>query len=49
MNVPIATGTAIARAAGFIELYRKDPRYGKTVNRVLIDTGTIEGVERTGR
>ncbi|MFT3835520.1 MAG: hypothetical protein QM723_00795 [Myxococcaceae bacterium] len=49
MNVPIATGTAMARAAGFIELYEKDPRWNKTVNRLLIDTGTIEGVERTGR
>ena len=49
MNVPIATGAAIARAAGFIELREKDPRYGKTPNRVLIDTGTLEGVERTGR
>jgi len=49
MNVPVATGAAIARAAGFIELYEKDPRYNKTLNRVLIDTGTIEAVERTGR
>ncbi len=49
MNVPIATGTAAARAAGFINLFDKDPRYGKTPNRVLIDVGTIEGVERVGR
>jgi hypothetical protein len=49
MNVPIATGAAIARAAGFIELRSKDPRYGKTINRLLIDTGTLEGVERTHR
>jgi hypothetical protein len=49
MNVPVATGAAISRAAGFIELRAKDPRYGKTQNRVLIDTGTIEAVERTGR
>jgi hypothetical protein len=49
MNVPVATGAAIARAAGFIELRAKDPRYGKTQNRVLIDTGTLEAVERTGR
>lgn len=46
MNVPVATGTAIARAAGFISLTEKDPRYGKTPNRVLIDTGTIKAVER---
>ncbi|MHB8877446.1 MAG: hypothetical protein ACYC8T_27455 [Myxococcaceae bacterium] len=49
MNVPMATGAALSRAAGHIELYKKDPRYGKTPNRVLIDTGAIEAVERTGR
>lgn len=49
MNVPMATGASIARAAGFIDLYKKDPRYGKTPNRVLIDTGALEAVERTGR
>ena len=49
MNVPMATGAALARAAGFVELYKKDPRYGKTINRVLIDTGALEAVERTGR
>ena len=49
MNVPVATGAAMARAAGFIELREKDPRYGKTANRVLIDNGTIEAVERVGR
>lgn len=49
MNVPMATGAAIARAAGFIELRKKDPRWGKTANRVLIDTGALEAVERTGR
>jgi hypothetical protein len=49
MNVPVATGAAISRAAGFIELRAKDARWGKTQNRVLIDTGTLEGVERTHR
>lgn len=49
MNVPVATGVAIARAAGFIELRQKDPRWGKTANRVLIDIGAIEATERTGR
>lgn len=49
MNVPVATGTAIARAAGMIELFKKDGRWGKTENRVLIDTGAIEAVERTGK
>jgi hypothetical protein len=49
MNVPIATGVAMARAAGFVDLEQKDDRYGKTPNRVLIDTGVIEGTERRGR
>lgn len=49
MNVPVATGTALARAAGMIDLYSRDARWGKTENRVLIDTGAIEAVERTGR
>ena len=49
MNVPVATGIALARAAGIIDLEKKDERYGKTPNRVLIDTGTIEAVERVGR
>jgi hypothetical protein len=49
MNVPVATGVAMARAAGMVELFRKDTRWGKTENRVLIDTGVIEAVERTGK
>ncbi|MBI3181224.1 MAG: hypothetical protein HYZ28_03675 [Myxococcales bacterium] len=49
MNVPVATGAAIARAAGFIELRKADPRYGVTPNRLLIDKGVVEAVERTGR
>ncbi len=48
MNVPMATGVEIARAAGYIELFQKDPRYGKTDNRVLIDTHALEAVERAG-
>lgn len=47
--VPVATGVAMARAAGFVELFSPDPRYGKTENRVLIDTDTLAGVERMGR
>ncbi len=49
MNVPVATGVSIARAAGMVELFSADPRYGKTPNRVLIDTGVLESVERVGR
>ena len=49
MNVPVATGVSIARAAGMVELYSADPRFNKTPNRVLIDSGAIEAVERVGR
>ncbi|MDP2271141.1 MAG: hypothetical protein Q8K32_10455 [Archangium sp.] len=49
MNVPVATGVSIARAAGMVELFSADPRYGKTPNRVLIDNGVLESVERVGR
>ncbi len=48
MNVPVATGVSIARAAGFIDLTGKDARYGKTANRVLIDEHVLEAVERAG-
>lgn len=46
MNVPVATGVALARVAGLIDLYKKDDRYGKTPNRVLIDNGAVMAVER---
>jgi hypothetical protein len=49
MNVPVATGVSLARAAGMVELFSADPRFGKTPNRVLIDNGVIEAVERVGR
>ena len=49
MNVPVASGVAVARAAGMIDLYSPDARYGKTPNRVLIDNGVLEGVERPHR
>jgi hypothetical protein len=47
MNVPVAAGVSIGRVAGFVPLQSKDPRYGKTLNRVLIDTGVINAVERS--
>ncbi|MEM6293533.1 MAG: hypothetical protein AAGA54_19830 [Myxococcota bacterium] len=43
-NVPINTGIAIAKAAGFVNLDRPDERYRKPVNRVLIDEGVQAGV-----
>jgi len=48
-GVPTATGVALARAAGLIELRKPDARYGKTVQQVLVDAGTVEGVESTKR
>lgn len=48
-GVMIADGVALARAAGFVQYDRDDPRYGKSQNQVLIDTHTIEGTYRLGR
>ncbi len=48
-GVPIAAGYALARAAGFIEYDKIDPRYGKSQNQVLIDTWAVEGLSRTMR
>ena len=45
-GVPIASGIALARAAGFVEYDKVDPRYGKSQNQVLLDTWSIEGVSR---
>lgn len=45
--VPVAAGTALARAAGYLDLTSRDARYGKTVNQVLVDSHIIEGVSRT--
>ena len=49
-GVPIATGVALLRAAGIVDFRTGDARYGgKTDQQVLIDTGFVEGVERTKR
>ncbi len=48
-GVSVATGIAGARAAGLIDIYAIDPRYGKTVNDVLIDNHIIEGLARLRR
>jgi hypothetical protein len=45
-NVPQNTAIAQARVAGIIEVFEKDPTYGKTHNQVLIDNGVVEGVEK---
>ncbi|MBI4821819.1 MAG: hypothetical protein HY791_36505 [Deltaproteobacteria bacterium] len=48
-GVMIAAGVALARAAGFAEFDRIDPRYGKSQNQVALDTHTIEGTVRLAR
>jgi hypothetical protein len=47
--VPAATGVAIARAAGIVDVFNVDHRYGKTPNEVLIDNFIIEGLSRLRR
>ncbi len=49
MNVPAGSGVTVGRAAGVIDYLNIDPRYGKPVNQVLIDTHTIEAVNTLGR
>lgn len=46
-GVPTASGVALARAAGLIEFRAVDPRYGKSVQQLLVDVGLVEGVEST--
>ncbi len=48
-GVPVATATALMRAAGFVDFEKDDARYGKTQMQQLIDVGFVEGVERTRR
>lgn len=49
MNVPASTGGTIGRAAGLVDYLTPDPRYGKPVNQVLIDTFTYEAVDKYKR
>jgi len=46
--VPIATGVALARAAGLIEMQEVDERYGTTVDRWLVDQDVVHGYEELG-
>jgi len=43
-SVPVNTGIAIAKAAGFVNIFDPDSRYRKPVNRVLIDEGVSAGI-----
>ena len=49
MNVPASSGLNMARAAGLIDYQHVDPRYGKTPNQLLIDTGAFEAVDTISR
>ncbi len=49
MSVPANGGITVGRAAGLVDYLRPDPRYGKPVNQVLIDTYTAESVNRLQR
>ncbi|MFZ5446814.1 MAG: alpha/beta hydrolase family protein [Myxococcota bacterium] len=48
-GVPTASGVTMSRAAGLVDFRTVDPRYGKTVQQVLLDTGTVESVEASAR
>jgi hypothetical protein len=48
-GVPVASGIALARAAGFVPYGTVDPRYGKSVNQKLIEVWAVEGVSRVAR
>ena len=46
MNVPASGGVTVARAAGVVDFLNPDPRYGKPLNQVLLDTYSAEAVNR---
>ncbi len=45
-GVPVASGIALGRAAGFVSYDTIDPRYEKSQDQELIDTWSVEGVAR---
>ncbi|MBC8073854.1 MAG: hypothetical protein IAG13_36385, partial [Deltaproteobacteria bacterium] len=49
MNVPASGGVTVARAAGVVDFLNADPRYGKPLNQVLLDTHSAEAVNRLQR
>jgi len=48
-GVPTATGIALGRAVGLVDFRDVDPRYGKSVQQVLTDTGAVESAESSRR
>ena len=49
MTVPVSAGIGLARAAGMVELFEPDHRYGKTVSQMLIDNYVYESLNRMKR
>ena len=49
MNVPASSGVTVGRAAGVIDYLDVDPRWGKPINQVLLDTHTAEAVNKLRR
>ncbi len=46
MNVPINTGMALARTAGFYDPLSKDPRYDMSIDNLLVRTHALVGLEK---
>jgi len=46
--VPIANGIALARAVGLYDLVAIDDRYGRSVDRWLVDNEVVHGLEEFG-
>ena len=48
-GVPTESGVLMSRAAGLVNFKDVDARYGKSVDQLLLDTGTVEGAESSRR
>jgi hypothetical protein len=49
MNVPASGGINLARSAGLVNFLDDDPRWGKSQNQVMIETGVFEAVHTLER
>jgi hypothetical protein len=45
MNVPINTGVSLARAAGLLNVFERDERWGSSAGRALVENLVVEGNE----
>ena len=48
-GVPTESGVLMSRSAGLVNFKDVDPRYSKSVDQLLLDTGTVEGAESSRR